>query len=304
VYVGSSLQKIVVFIGFADPTSPTGIKCEGTGFLFAYKQQGYLLTCRHVADTLDGAPFVIRVNRGGKAVLLEANNVAWDRHPDPLVDLAAIPVLLPTSHGYDCTYLGDDTILKPEHFDAEGIGVGSLCYTFGLFHFIQGQNQNLPMVHAGNIALLPPPGERIPVHNKKTNKPDFVEAYLIESAAINGASGAPVFVRPTITVGPFKSDQGVEFRSSWPEASTRLLGVFQGAWFAPPDSAVASNVRTSSGSVVPVGVGLVVPAHAIIDLLETDVMKKHREENPPQARWATLTSVSSDAAPPASNAQP
>jgi hypothetical protein len=297
VHIGTSLHAIVAFIGFADQSSPTGIRCEGTGFFLFYKGAGYLITARHVAVGIGEDPFVIRVNRRGAAVLVAHDLAKWMYHPDELVDLAAIPIALPTGHGFECVYLEEEAILTKDRLKTESIDVGALCYTVGLFHYIQGQKRNLPMAHAGNIALMPPPGETIPVWNKDKKRVDFVEGYLIETVAINGASGSPVFARPSITVGPFKSDQGQEFRSLWPEAKVPLLGLFQGAWFAPPDDPVARNVQASPDKViVPVGVGIVVPAYKIVELLETDEMKEYRAKTPPltAARQTSTVSATKD----------
>ncbi len=302
-YTGTGLHETVVFIGFADSSSPTGIRCEGTGFLLHYKGTGYLVTVRHVAELIGSDPFVIRVNRRGKAELVPGDMVEWAFHPDQLVDLAAVPITLPTSGGFDCQYLSDDALLKPESFSAEGVGIGSLSYVIGLFRFIQGKEKNLPIVHAGNVALMPPIGEKIPVWNEKTKTPDLVEGYLIESVAINGASGSPVFARGTITYGPIVTDQGAKSHASWPEAKLYLLGVFQGAWFAPPDPTVAGTVRARQGDVVPVGVGIVVPAHKLIELLETPEMQENRTKRTPIS-FVKKTSVSEPTAPPAKDENP
>jgi hypothetical protein len=303
-YVGASLHETVAFVGFADPSSPTGINVQGTGFFIYYQGAGYFVTARHVAEQFDSDPFVMRVNRRGKAELLHSDQTKWVYHPDPTVDLAAVALALPKGQGFDSIYLTEDILMRSSSFWDEGIGIGSPCYTIGLFHCVYGQERNIPIVHTGNIALMAAEGEHIiPVHNKKTKKPDMVEGYLIESAAINGASGSPVFARPTVTAGPYRSDQGKEFRASWPEAMLLLLGLFQGAWFAPPDAPLARNVNARSGDIVPVGVGVIVPAYKIIELLEVEEMRDERAKNPPVPA-AIQTTVSGKASPPSNDANP
>lgn len=302
VYLGPKLLDTIAFIGFEDSASSTGMRCTGTGFFLFYEGDGYLVTARHVAEPIGEDPFVIRINRRGRAELLRSDLVNWSFHPDPTVDLAAIRLVLPVGHGYECQYLLREQIITEDQFFDQGVGVGSLSYTLGLFRFIYGQNRNLPMVHAGNVALLPPSGERIPVYNKLTQKTDFVQGYLIESAAIDGASGSPVFVRPSITTEALPTNQG-SARASWPEARVYLLGLFQGAWFAPPDAPLAQNVRARTDSVVPVGVGVVVPSYQIIELLETKEMRDQRTKNE-QTDAARPTAVSVEEAPPATYENP
>ena len=49
--------ECVAFFGFED-NSPGkgGINCVGTGFFVTYKNGGYLVTAKHVARELQGAP--------------------------------------------------------------------------------------------------------------------------------------------------------------------------------------------------------------------------------------------------------
>jgi hypothetical protein len=177
-----------------------------------------------------------------------------------------------------------------------GIGVGSEVYVVGLFHYIYGQERNMPMSHTGNIALLPPEGERIPMWNSQIKQTEKVDAYLIESAAINGASGSPVFVRGSMTNIPYveeTEDQTV----LWTNVKLMLLGIFTGAWFGPPDDPVAKTVKAPPGSIVPVGVGVVVPAYQIIETMETPEMQEYRSKNRPVSFAAQQTAVSANAAP-------
>jgi hypothetical protein len=205
VHVGSSIHETVVFLGFSDPSIPSGIKCEGTGFLLHYDGCGYLITARHVAETLSNIPFKIRVNRSsGGADLLDGENVQWYHHQDDTVDLSAISMNLTIGRGYECLYLTDDMLLTRERRDRYHVDVGDFCYTLGPFHFISGRQRNLPFIYAGNVALLPPAGERIPVWDERTRTTQQVEAYLIESRAINGASGSPVLVRPSLDLAGYQ----------------------------------------------------------------------------------------------------
>jgi hypothetical protein len=304
-YIGSAIQETVAFIGFRDQKSDTGMQCEGTGFFVLYKDCGYLVTNRHVAEIVGSDPFVVRVNRRGQADLIDADMANWSYHPDPTVDVAVVPLTLPVGHGFDCKYFPDDLFLLKRGDDelrSEGIGVGSLTYVVGLFHFIYGRQKNLPIAHCGNIALLPPAGERIPMWNKGKKTTDMVEAYLIESAAINGASGSPVFVRPALTDKEYRSDQE-QITVQLAGVRLWLLGIFSGAWFAPPDDPVRQNVNAGKGDVVPVGVGVVVPAYRILEAMETPEMQEYREKNRPLKVAAQQTSAAA-ASPQSNDANP
>jgi hypothetical protein len=278
VHVGSKVHTVVAFLGHADPTSGAGIHCEGTGFFVHYKDAGYLITARHVAEKVDAGPFVIRINRWkGGAELLEVLHPKWHFPTDRSVDLAAHYYSLPRDKGYDVNYLNDEIFLTNKLIDELDVDVGDQCYTVGLFRYLFGDKRNFPLVHTGNIALMPPPGERIPVGNQ------HVEGFLIESRAIDGSSGSPVFVRAAFRVENVK--YGLEGKKREPifsEGRIRLLGLFQGAWFLPPDAILAaSGMKQKPGDVVPVGIGVVIPTAKILELLEEDTVKAERATKKP-----------------------
>ena len=291
--IGSQIHNAVAFLGFPDRTAPGGIRCEGTGFFLHYKEQGYLITVRHVARVLDGSPFVMRVNKlnGAGAQLLDVDTSNWLFHPDPTVDIAAIQMPLTTGTGIDAHYFLEHDLITPDKMQDDEFDVGDFCYTVGLFRYIYGKQINFPLVHSGNIALMPPKGETIPVFNKETKTVEQVEGYLIESRAIEGASGSPVFARGTI-----KADLGLRDTKTMEKAvplfgdsKFGLLGVYQGAWFLPPDATLADGLKIPNDVNVPVGIGVVVPAIKILEVLETDTMRKTSED---KSTAAQMTSVS------------
>lgn len=305
VHLGSDVQKTVVFLGFADPSSPGGIRCEGTGFFLLYDATGYLVTARHVADNLESTPFVVRINRTeGPAALLAIDAAQWYTHADKTVDVAVLPLELRSKSGFEAQYISEKILLTSERLRNEKIDVGDLCYTVGLFRFIYGKQRNFPLVHSGNIALLPPKGERIPVWNKRTKKTENVEGYLIESRAIDGASGSPVFARASYRLESmdFTDENGQQCSPLISDGRVSLLGVYQGAWFLPPDAALAETAKAKSGDVVSVGVGVVVPASKIIEILEGQPLRDKRKTKPPAG--ARQLSVSEPQEPPTSTENP
>ena len=131
---------------------------------------------------------------------------------------------------------------------------------------------------------MPPPGETIPVGKKTTNGTEWVEAYLIQSNAIDGASGSPVMTRPSLTFVGMALDEKDKSKTTdviWTEAPSYLLGVFQAAWFLPPDDPLRKAVQTNAGDVVPVGLGVVVPAYKIAEMLEDPKLQKERASRKP-----------------------
>jgi hypothetical protein len=309
VHVGAKVHNTVAFLGWADKSAPGGLRCEGTGFFVAHGDAGYLVTARHVAENLDGGPFAVRVNRkGGDAELLDVD-VGWTYHPDSLVDIAAIPLHLGIRDGYMAEYIRTETMATPDFLEAAEINVGDLCYTVGLFRFIFGTKTNLPLVHSGNIALMPPAGERIPVWNDKKKQTELVEGYLVEGRAINGASGSPVFVRWSFRYdGMINIKDPTDGNKIYPmlaEGRVRLLGLLQGAWFLPPDAILAMGHRTKPADVVPVGIGVVVPATKIIELLEEHPnLKKERAINQAQSAARPVSVSSEDEAPQSNDTNP
>src|SRR5437764_14482248 len=83
---------------------------------------------------------------------------------------------------------------------SQRVGIGDLTYTVGLFRLLSGNKRNLPIVHSGIVSMMPS-DERIPVRDwRPPHGRIFVEGYLVETGSLEGLSGSPVFMHPTITV--------------------------------------------------------------------------------------------------------
>lgn len=279
--LGDDLRRTVVFFGVSDDTpGKGGIACFGTGFFIYYDDGAYLVTARHLVDAIGDAPVVVRINvRGGTSHNVSADpaieEVRWYYHEDESVDLAMIPFWCPRQfdHIYiDGRRIVDDTVMRVEH-----IGIGDLTYVVGLFRLMHGSQRNLPIVHSGNIALLPG-DERIPVRDWRDPaniRTMLTEAYLVEGHGLQGLSGSPVFVRPSRKIrGAFPKD---EWDTSMLVAGNKvaLLGMWQGSWDAPPDEVMAAEIPR--GARVPVGLGVVVPATKIKEILDSEEVMEHRK---------------------------
>lgn len=281
VRISDDVKRIVLFFGLPDTTPGLGgIRCFGTGFLVGHEGEGYLVTAKHLARPLQDTPFIIRLNRkDGTSENGYADNAHWCEHPDPNVDVAVIPLRIPKASIYDYIYLKSEVFASPEYLKQENIGPGDMTYTVGLFRLMSGERRSLPVVHSGTIALMPG-DEKIPVkdwEDATQTKRKFVEGYLVETNAISGLSGSPVFVRSTVAleIEGKKMPDGHSWEGVFPRSRAYLLGLWQSSWDAPPDEVMAAEI--SHGNVrVPVGMGIVVPVSKILEVLELDVLKARR----------------------------
>jgi hypothetical protein len=166
-----------------------------------------------------------------------------------------------------------DATLRPFRW----VGVGDQAYVVGLFWLLHGKARNLPVVHTGNIALLPG-DERIPVRDWESpdeNRRRWVEGYLVEAQGLSGLSGAPVFVRPTFISPSFDVPDVGQLMARLPRLDLLLLGLWQGAWDAKTDDIL--SIDRGRQMRVPVGMGVVVPATKLIEVLEMPKLRQKRE---------------------------
>ncbi len=279
--INDTVRDTVAFFGYEDPSKPGGIACIGTGFLLHYKGGGYLVTARHLTDSLGSDPFILRFNmKAGGAANLLADDVKWFNHPDPLVDISAMPAVIDGKGPMECCYVNGDTeLLSPELMKHWNVGIGDTTYTVGLFSLLYGQHRNIPIVHTGSIAMMPG-SERIPIRDwrDQTGKKRIdVEGYLVNSQSLGGLSGSPVFARPGILLDFSQNPKLLIKKAIIPHDMTFLLGVWQGAWNAPPDQIQGAGLGPVT---VPVGTGIVVPSSKIIELLELPEVIAERTKGP------------------------
>jgi hypothetical protein len=198
--LSSDIRRCVIFLGHGLDGS---FAPSGTGFFCAFDNARYLVTAKHVAAGFGDDPFSFRVNKldGGSDTfdfdpLSDGIHHPWFSLDDPSVDVAVMPFNKDfRGAGYAAMLLPDSFITQPNL----EIGIGDTCYAVGLFRLLAGSKRNVPIVHTGNIALMPG-DEGILVNDwrDETGRSTIEsEAYLVEVANLPGLSGAPVFVRPT-----------------------------------------------------------------------------------------------------------
>jgi len=288
VRLADDARKCVVFLGFPGD-SPQDFEVSGTGFYVSFADMGdrYLVTAGHVAEEFKDAPWGIRYNNAeGVARVEYIDNANWVFHYNyPTIDLAVLR--RGPENDSDSICFPGSSIGHEVKLDEKDIGAGDLIYVVGLFSKMRGKWWNLPFVHTGNLAVYPV-NEHIPTREwranvisefKKRNEnppPVLIEAYLAEVHTLPGTSGSPVFARRTLFewTGDERHPHGLK---SWRYGSVWLLGIWYGAWTGEP----SDDYGLGKGGTIPVGVGAVVPADYLYEMLVTgefaDMRQKERE---------------------------
>lgn len=279
------VRKSVVFIGDGEKDSFSPF---GTAFLVFYKGAPYLITARHVASEIGDCPCTLRVNHqnGVDPVDMTYDPVEdvgyqWRFHPDNTVDAAAMLFRVNfRAEAADIRYLPESLFVNDPTIVSENIGAGDFCYTVGLFRLLHGKNRNLPFVHTGHIGMMPG-DEKVPIENKwDVTQPKTVlaDVYLVENNSLNGLSGSPVFVRPSTIFEGIPDADGKARPMRWADEKIWLLGLWQGAWRGDPDQLLKEQLNSTGPVRVAVGVGVVIPAAKLIEILETPDVIAEREE--------------------------
>jgi hypothetical protein len=316
VRISQDMRKCVVFFGVP---GEHGIEYGGTGFLVVFKGGtdflfSYIITAKHVAVALqqyEDIGFYVRANTtdGQSTPLAVIQKINWQFHPDRTVDLAVSEFGFPPDFPHDHSFyqLTDRNCVLEDG----QVVCGDVCNLVGLFRLHAGSKRNVPIVHTGNIAALPDPNEPIPIVDRITGKIEEVETYLIEAQTLDGLSGAPVLIHDMVSldifdfIGPPEKDAQRHLPKAF--GVTKFLGLYTGSWEAEPGKILAKDRNLRGGIRVPIGMGLVVPAKKIIDILKTDsVIVKNRKdyvERHKRGRAAVQDSAVL-ASPPASDANP
>lgn len=307
VRISDNARKMTVFFGSPDPQRDGSTIYGGTGFLVLYREEGsafpYLVTARHVAEhARPGSQIFVRVNNKDNrtSVPMVLDEAIWAYHPDLTVDVAVTPAYLNPSE-WDVGYYELADRVQPSSTPHRVQWGDDICI-IGLFHWHSGQERNVPIVHSGTIAFLPDPNEKVLIRNRTTGKAERVEVYLVEAQTFEGLSGAPVFQREMVAL-----------RSMFPEhnggpviahTGAQLLGVYSGAWDGPPSEILAADRKWGPEKRIPAGMGLVVPAERIVEVIMSDPDLKKRRADAIRKKQEETAAKTDASFPAATDANP
>lgn len=100
-----------------------------------------------------------------------------------------------------------------------------------------------------------------------------VEGYLVQANAISGCSGSPVFVARTLEVQLM--DQESNVLKGYVDGSIWLLGVWQSSWKVAGAEIIGIK-NDGAGTEAPLGMGIVVPANSLLELLSQPELRQER----------------------------
>jgi hypothetical protein len=196
-------DRFLTCVGFISHDNPSPQYLGTTFFVGVAGKYGHAylhaVTARHVAENVEGGPFLIGVNfKDGKAGWFSGGSEWWYHPTEPNVD-AAVTIFTPTER-FDTEYIPEAAFATDEAIQNYHIGVGDEISVIGLFTKFSGMTKHFPIVRTGNIAMMP--SDKIP------DEEGEAELYLAEGRSIGGLSGSPVFVRHTVSIGGMASADG------------------------------------------------------------------------------------------------
>lgn len=195
----------------------------GSGFCAVMPYGGgffhFFVTARHVLESLQGREVRILVNKKGGGVTAIEPYWHWWRHPSDNTCDAAV-LIFNADPSLNIKSVPASMFLRPDDMSRLTIGVGDEVFTTGLFTFAPGEDENMPIVRHGNVAMLP--------RQQIQTDYGFADVYLVEARSIGGLSGSPVFVRETVYAQTKTHDGRDVVMHGLGEFY--LLGVMHGHW--------------------------------------------------------------------------
>ena len=245
----------------------------GTAFAVSVKERSdaefdYFITSKHIVQGAQQGTLVIRVPLidGSVADLRTDPEKDWISHSDPKADVAVCPV---SGIPEDTAVLPVpvDLLVTDEMLTSEGVGTGNGLFSVGLFEPRADDSRVEPIVSFGSIYLMPQlVGTRLVGPD---SHPLEIDAYLTEWPTWGGTSGSPVFLCSPV-------DGETEGRPA--RSPARLLGLLQSHINLDPETEMDSGAVTSGMVGIDFGLGAVVPAQRITELLSMGQAAQHRQE--------------------------
>lgn len=239
----------------------------GTGFLVSIPAKTrvgsyyiYLVTAKHVILDQNKVPLMniyAKFNNTKDSSEMFKIDLIWTGsnkvvylHSDSTIDLAVIPVVLPSNLDYK--FIDSKQIIMRSEYEKENINIGTEIFFTGLFTRYIGSKTINPIFRFGKLCLIP--NEKIEFD--KINR----EILLIESSTFGGNSGSPVFFHY------------IKGNSTYVRLAGVVLGSFnQGQILGKPiskDSVVWSSL----------GISAITPSEFINDILNGSELVNKRKE--------------------------
>lgn len=272
--VPSDIKKVITFL-FADNREPRPI---GTGFWVAVPAKEdkqklfcYVVTARHVVNGLSSVLLRLNLTRsdrpsGFAKINLTTGDTVPLVHPNPAVDIVAIPFAPPQDAGVDFKVLQEDMFATKDFREREMVSEGDEVFFTGLMPQVYGRLRNTPVVRYGRIALVT--DEPFETEHGKAN-------YLyVEANSYPGNSGSPVFLR----FGPIRQAGTITVGGD----RIMLLGVMHGylQHGRPVDRVDAKSATETLAFFENINIAMVCPVDYLAEILDSPEAKKRRGETP------------------------
>lgn len=273
VRVSDKVLSVTVFLGRDDSGD---FVAYGTGFITVVKTDGYLfqqvVTASHVIEQINFDPICVRINRlDGRMEHAYLNLKDWVFHPDKSVDIAVCPANIPPEQ-YAIRHIDiEKALLTKEVLEEHDLGVGDEVYMSGMYTRHLGSTANTPIVRIGNLAAIP--------REKVETDRGYVRAYLIEARSIGGLSGSPVFLHPAPV--KFNSSGQIKFATGNVEY---FLGMMQGHHVTSNPTDIASPDDDYTPADMNTGIGVVIPADQIMDVIRLPKLEAQRKKLTKEAK--------------------
>jgi hypothetical protein len=281
VLVDQAYRRGVAFV-MMDMPRKTGVRRlpAGTAFFLSYEISSsiyiiYAVTARHVieAGELKNAQglFLRVVHEDGiKDIPMTADQ--WVRHPDTDVAIASVE----SSPEIKLYAKSHKTLALPDRLQEHKppVGEGDDVFFVGLFTRFYGEDQILPIVRFGNIALMPYEPVMAKLSVAKDAKSSPISAYLVEARSWGGHSGSPVWVYFSAMRDPTKGPTIEDFAGVEP----MLLGLVQGHYAIDPTEDFIGDLPDERSVAANAGIAIVVPAESIMEVLMSKELQTEREE--------------------------
>lgn len=228
--------KSTLILANADSDNDT--KESASGFFYEYGYKYYLITNKHVLEFVDEDevesiedledseishpdeiyiyirynPIDITDTTREKIELFDSNDdPLWITHPDPVIDVVAIPLQIDLDVTSNRAYSKDNFV--PDDIVVLG---GDSAMALGFPKGLYDSNTYFPIIRDGLIATPP--------NLDYKGKPIF----LMDAKMHDGTSGSPVLTQPSSIQ---RTEKGIAQMSGTP---SYLLGVHSGPEYAPP----------------------------------------------------------------------